>query len=72
MFEVTSAIGTVGLSVGDGGSRSLSALLTDFGKMVIIVTMLLGRFGPLTIGLFAIKTHTQRRYRLPMSKIVIG
>ncbi|MEW6543307.1 MAG: TrkH family potassium uptake protein [Nitrospirota bacterium] len=72
MFEVTSAIGTVGLSVGDGGVRSLSALFTDLGKTVIIATMLLGRFGPLIVGLFAIRTSAQIRYRLPESKVVIG
>ncbi len=72
MFEVTSAIGIVGLSVGDGGARSLSALFTDTGKLVIIVSMLLGRFGPLTIGMFSIKTYTQMRYRYPESKVVIG
>lgn len=72
MFEVASAIGTVGLSVGDGGVRSLSALFSDFGKAVIILTMLVGRFGPLTIGLFAVKTHAQIRYRFPESKVVIG
>jgi len=72
MFEVASAIGTVGLSVGDGGARSLSALFSDLGKVVIVLTMLLGRFGPLTVALFAIKTHTQMRYRYPESKVVIG
>lgn len=72
MFEVTSAIGTVGLSVGDGGVRSLSALFSDAGKLVIIVTMVLGRFGPLIIGLFAVKTHSQMRYRYPESRVVIG
>jgi trk system potassium uptake protein TrkH len=72
MFEVASAIGTVGLSVGDGGVRSLSAVFTDLGKVVIVLTMLLGRFGPLMVGLFVIKTHTQMRYRYPESKVVIG
>ncbi len=72
MFEVASAIGSVGLSVGDGGARSLSALFTDLGKVVIVLTMLLGRFGPLTVGLFTIKTHTQMRYRYAESKVVIG
>jgi trk system potassium uptake protein TrkH len=72
MFEVTSAIGTVGLSVGDGGVRSLSALFSNYGKLIIIVTMLLGRFGPLIIGLFAVKTHSQMRYRYPESRVVIG
>ena len=32
MFEVTSGMGIVGLSLGDGEGRSLSALMTDFGK----------------------------------------
>ncbi len=72
MFEVASAIGTVGLSVGDGGVRSFSALFTDVGKLVIILTMFVGRFGPLTIGLFAIKTHAQMKYRYPESKVVLG
>lgn len=72
MFEVTSAMGIVGMSLGDGMSRSLSALLTDFGKIVIIISMLLGRFGPLMIGLFAIKTVVHTRYRFPESRVIIG
>jgi trk system potassium uptake protein TrkH len=72
MFEVTSAIGTVGLSVGDGGVRSLSALFTGVGKGVIILTMLIGRFGPLMIGLFSVKTPSQMLRRYPESKVVIG
>ena len=72
MFEVTSAMGIVGMSLGDGAGRSLSALFTDFGKAVIIVSMLLGRFGPLLIGLFAMHTITPPRSRVPESRIMIG
>ena len=72
MFEVTSAMGIVGMSLGDGGGRSLSALFTDFGKVVIIVSMLLGRFGPLLIGLFAMHTIAPPRSRVPESRIMIG
>ncbi|MCA9471418.1 MAG: TrkH family potassium uptake protein [Nitrospirales bacterium] len=72
MFEVTSALGIVGLSLGDGANHSLSASLTDFGKVMIMISMLLGRFGPLMIGLFAVKTAVQTRYRFPESRIVIG
>ncbi|MEX0828931.1 MAG: TrkH family potassium uptake protein [Nitrospirales bacterium] len=72
MFEVTSAMGIVGMSLGDGGSRSLSALLTDFGKVMIMLSMLLGRFGPLMIGLFAVKTTAHKRYRFAQSRVVIG
>jgi trk system potassium uptake protein TrkH len=72
MFEVTSAMGTVGLSVGDGGVRSLSALFSDVGKSIIVLAMILGRFGPLIIGLFAVKTHAQMTYRYAESRVVIG
>jgi trk system potassium uptake protein TrkH len=72
MFEVTSAMGIVGMSLGDGDSRSLSALLTDFGKVMIMLSMLLGRFGPLMIGLFAVKTIAHKRYRFAQSRVVIG
>ena len=46
MFEVTSAMGIVGMSLGDGEARSLSALLTDFGKVMIMLSMLLGKVRP--------------------------
>ncbi|WP_343487019.1 potassium transporter TrkG [Allomuricauda sp. d1] len=45
MFEVASALGTVGLSTGITGE------LTGFGKIVIIVLMFIGRLGVLTFGL---------------------
>ena len=72
MFEVTSAMGIVGMSLGDDAGRSFSALLTDFGKVVIITSMLMGRFGPLLIGLFAVQTTTPSRYRYPEARIMIG
>lgn len=72
MFEVTSAMGIVGMSLGDGDGRSFSALLTDFGKFVIILSMLLGRFGPLLVGLFAVQTNIPARYRYPESRVLIG
>ncbi|NKB82570.1 MAG: hypothetical protein GKS05_11910 [Nitrospirales bacterium] len=72
MFEVTSAMGIVGMSLGDDEGRSLSALFTDFGKVTIILCMLLGRFGPLMIGLFAIKTAVHTPYRYAESRVVIG
>jgi trk system potassium uptake protein TrkH len=50
LFEVTSAIGTVGLSTGITGS------LSGFGKAVLIFNMFIGRLGLLTFGL-AILAH---------------
>jgi trk system potassium uptake protein TrkH len=72
LFEVASAAGTVGLSTGDGGVLSLSALFSDFGKLIIIGTMFIGRFGPLLLGLFAVRTHEELRYRYAEARVVIG
>lgn len=45
IFEATSALGTVGLSMGITGS------LTAMGKIIIIALMMLGRIGALSIGM---------------------
>lgn len=45
IFEATSAIGTVGLSTGITGSLSF------LGKWIVIALMMLGRIGPLSMGL---------------------
>ncbi len=72
LFEVTSAAGTVGMSTGDGGSRSFSSLFSDFGKWVIIATMFLGRIGPLAIGITSMQRPRPERVRFPEEKIMIG
>lgn len=71
LFEVTSAFGTVGLSIGDGGVRSLSALFTEFGKVMISLTMFAGRLGPLTVGVALIR-QTEERFRYPEGRIILG
>lgn len=43
VFEVVSAFSTVGLSVG------LTSQLTEIGKFILIIVMLIGRIGPITI-----------------------
>ncbi len=43
IFEVTSAIGTVGLSTG------ATARLDEMGKIIIMMTMFAGRIGPMTL-----------------------
>ncbi len=49
-FETFSAFGTVGLSMGfTGGVTSLSAIFSVPSKLLIILTMLVGRLGPLTL-----------------------
>jgi trk system potassium uptake protein TrkH len=71
MFEVISAFGTVGLSVGDGGVRSLSALFTPVGKLLISFSMFVGRLGPLTLAIAIVRAR-EERYRFPEGKVMIG
>lgn len=71
MFEVTSAFGTVGLSIGDGGVRSLSALFTATGKLLISLSMFVGRLGPLTLA-FAIVRRREARYKYPEGRVMVG
>lgn len=44
-FETASALGTVGLSLG------ITPELTEIGKVILTITMFLGRIGPLTLGI---------------------
>ena len=44
LYEITSAAATVGLS------RGLTSQLNTAGKWIVILTMYLGRIGPLTMG----------------------
>ena len=71
MFEVASALGTTGYSVGNGDVLSLSASLTSFGKLVIILCMFIGRFGPLLVGLGSFQERESKLTRFPESKISI-
>jgi len=65
-FEASSALGTVGLSTG------ITPKLTTAGKLIIIVVMLIGRLGPLT--LLAALTFNIRpaRYSYPDESIIVG
>ena len=66
MFEAASALGTVGLSCG------ITSALTMLGKVIIIITMLIGRLGPLT--LLAMLTFNLKpvRYNYPTEAVVVG
>ncbi|MCU0960371.1 MAG: hypothetical protein MUF48_09725 [Pirellulaceae bacterium] len=55
-FEVTSALGTVGLSLG------ITPGLTVFGKIIVILLMFIGRLGPITI--FVALSRGERRATL--------
>jgi trk system potassium uptake protein TrkH len=66
LFETTSAVGTVGYSMG------LTPELTLFGKMVLCVTMLIGRLGPMTLAFALGARNIKRGYRHPEGKMMIG
>lgn len=65
-FEVISAFGTVGLSTG------ITPLLTDFTKILLIITMFIGRIGPLTIAMFFIRKKANSKVILPEEDISVG
>jgi trk system potassium uptake protein TrkH len=71
IFEVISAFGTVGLSLGGGGSVSFSANFTVFSKIIFVFTMFLGRVGPLTLFL-ALLRRREQRFRYPEGRVMIG
>jgi len=65
-FEAVSAFGTVGLSTG------ITPALSTPGKLVIAVTMFVGRVGPLTVALAVGQAVARRRYRLAQEDLSIG
>ena len=64
-FEVASAFGTVGLSMGATGE------LNGFGRALIVLTMFVGRVGPLTLGFF-LATRRPPRVRYPEGQVYLG
>jgi len=66
-FEIVSALGTVGLSIGG------TAMLDDVGKLLVIACMFIGRVGPLTLFLFLGERHGGRfRGTYPSTEITVG
>ena len=60
MFEVASALGTVGLTI------NFTALLSDPGRCVIIVLMFMGRLGPLSV--FAAVSRSAKENKILFAK----
>jgi len=66
LFEAVSAFATVGLSMG------VTSSLTAGGKVVIIILMLLGRVGLLTVAYVVTRKIWGRHYRYSEEKVMIG
>ncbi|NMB04443.1 MAG: hypothetical protein GX978_07815 [Tissierellia bacterium] len=67
MFETMSAYGTVGLSTG------ITAMFSEISKFILVITMFIGRVGPLTV-LFALaeRARSKNQLRYPEGRIHIG
>jgi len=66
LFEVFSAFGTVGLSLG------LTGELRSAGKLIIILTMYIGRIGPLVLLLAFSRRRSRGRFEYGEEKVMIG
>lgn len=66
LFETSSAIGTVGLSLG------LTPQLSLFSHMLLILLMFWGRVGGLTLIFAVVSGHRFMKSKLPQEKITIG
>jgi trk/ktr system potassium uptake protein len=66
MFEVISALATVGLSA------NLTPLLSVTSQLVIIALMIIGRVGPITLFAALVLREHDRLYRHPEERPIIG
>ncbi|MGM0875289.1 MAG: TrkH family potassium uptake protein [Bacillota bacterium] len=65
LFEVVSAFGTVGLSMGITGT------LTSIGKCIIILVMFFGKLGPLTLA-YTLAKPDKAKIKYPKEDILTG
>ncbi len=66
LFEVTSALGTVGLSTG------MTPHLTSAGRIVIIVLMFVGRLGPIGVAMAISRAERQQPVEFPQEDPLVG
>lgn len=66
LFESTSAFGTVGLTTG------ITDKLSTLGRLVITLTMYIGRVGPLTMAYAFARRNMKRDYRNAPGNLMVG
>jgi len=66
IFECASALGTVGLS------RGITPMLSSLDQMVLVVLMIAGRVGPITLGTFAFREVETPKLHFPEEEILVG
>ncbi|MDO5674425.1 MAG: potassium transporter TrkG [bacterium] len=65
IFEATSALATVGLTIG------ATPMLDEIGKVIIILTMFIGRIGPVTLFMLLNDEEEVSGARYPVERIAI-
>lgn len=66
LFETASAVGTVGVTVG------ITPMLSDVSRAILIVLMLFGRVGGLTLIYATMNGAKNTSSKLPVEKIIVG
>lgn len=66
LFEVVSAFGTVGLSVG------ITRDLSEISKLLLVLTMYAGRVGVLTFVMLLLQKPKPEKIKYPEVKVIIG
>lgn len=67
LYETVSATATVGLS------RNLTGSINELGKLIIIITMYLGRVGPISLAVaFTLKKQSVNLIKEPTENISVG
>lgn len=65
-FESVSAFGTVGLSTG------ITPLISEWGQIILVLAMFVGRLGPFTIGIAMAQGTAIDNYRFVQERVTIG
>jgi trk system potassium uptake protein TrkH len=66
LFESVSAFGTVGMTTGKTG------ILSTWGQLILVITMYVGRIGPLTLALMMARRERGDVYRYAKERVTIG
>ena len=67
VYEAVSATATVGLT------RNLTSMLNLWGKWIMIITMYLGRIGPISLAIaFSTRKESENSIKNPTEKISVG
>jgi trk system potassium uptake protein TrkH len=66
LFEITSALGTVGLSTG------LTTRLSEPGRLILVLLMFMGRLGPISVSLALSSGQRKKLVEYPQEDALIG